>query len=147
MKTFSLIFNLQIFLKTDGTPEGMESLNGIRVITIMWLILGHEYFMKAVITSKSILSPLVWHIPFSFDITYHVTSCCRKCPGHQTQTFQIIGLATHCTILVLCGYFLLLEVYFYAKIMFTLIKFTILIVLHCITLLALIRNLTVKSFL
>ena len=52
MKTFSLISNLRTFLKTDGTPAGMESLNGIRVITIIWLILGHENFMTAPAISK-----------------------------------------------------------------------------------------------
>ena len=52
MKTFSLISNLRTFLKTDGTPAGMESLNGIRVITIIWLILGHENFMRAPAISK-----------------------------------------------------------------------------------------------
>ena len=125
MKTFSLISNLRTFLKTDGTPEGMESLNGIRVLTAIWLILGHEYFMREPITSKIISTLRVPHIPFAFDITSHVISRCRKFPGRRTQTFQIVFFATHRTILVHCRHLLLLKVYyyFYAEIMFNLMKY------------------------
>ena len=38
-------------LKLDGTPKGMECLNGIRVISMAWILVVHQMNMRDVFSS------------------------------------------------------------------------------------------------
>ena len=46
LKSFSFMSNVQFLLKMDATPKGMESLNGIRVISMAWIIIAHGTNMR-----------------------------------------------------------------------------------------------------
>ena len=50
--SFSLISNTKKLFSTSSTPEGMGALNGMRIISIAWVILGHAYAMQLTWTSE-----------------------------------------------------------------------------------------------
>ena len=51
LRSFSLVSNIQILLKMDATPKGMECLNGIRVISMTWILVVHQMNMRDVFSS------------------------------------------------------------------------------------------------
>ncbi len=69
LMSFSLISNIKKMVSTSATPKGMECLNGIRVISIAWVILGHTYVTVFAYTSKHSLSCLPFlHTFASFSV-------------------------------------------------------------------------------
>ena len=45
LSSFSLVSNIHKLCTMDATPRGMEALNGVRVLSMAWVILGHTYVM------------------------------------------------------------------------------------------------------
>ena len=67
---FSLFKNLSMILSTKQPPAAITSLNGIRVISMFWVILGHTYFWAALVDPRiSNLTYVLTHLPqrFSFQ--------------------------------------------------------------------------------
>ena len=52
LQSFSFISNMRKFVNMTSTPKGMECLNGIRVLSMSWVILGHIYPFLNFFTSK-----------------------------------------------------------------------------------------------
>lgn len=50
---FSLTRNFPKLMNTDVSEKSIGCLHGVRVLTILWIILGHEYFLHAVSLTAS----------------------------------------------------------------------------------------------
>ena len=74
LQSFSFISNMRTLVNMTSTPRGMECLNGIRVLSMGWVILGHIYPSLHVFTSKYAIFVLIYRLSvpdllqtYSFD--------------------------------------------------------------------------------
>ncbi len=60
LTSFSILSNGEKMVKMDSTPKGMGCLNGMRVLTIAWIVLGHDYLIFGSYLSKFQILPLTF---------------------------------------------------------------------------------------
>ena len=96
LSSFSVLSNGEKMVKMDSTPKGMGCLNGMRVLSISWIVLGHVYiFMLGFISeylytyNQQLLKTLL--LP-SYNICPEGTLQLGTCRMHHLLAMSVLWL-------------------------------------------------------